>query len=70
MTAPRDGHGADLPAYAAALRAAVRDPNNGPRGEWVRVNRNDLAALLGDFARTSRLLRLLVNKRHPAQSRP
>jgi hypothetical protein len=59
-----------LPAYAAALRAAVRDPNNGPRGEWVRVNRNDLAALLGDFARTSRLLRLLVNKRHPAQSRP
>lgn len=70
MTAQRDGHGADLPAYAAALRAAVRDPNNGPRGEWVRVNRNDLAALLADFACASRTLRLLVNKRHPSRPRP
>lgn len=70
MTAARDSHAGDLPAYAAGLQAAVRDPNNGARGDSVRVNRNDLAALLADFARTARLLRLLVNKRHSAGVKP
>lgn len=61
MSAPRDSHAArDLPAYTATLRAAVAAPG----GDLVRVNRHDLAATLGDFARVSRLLRLLVNKRH------
>ena len=66
MTAPRDSHADDLPAYTTSLRAAAAAPGS----DWVRVNRHDLAALLGDFARVSRLTRLLVNKRHPAPPRP
>lgn len=59
-----------LPAYTASLRAALVDPGNGARSDLIRVNRHDLAALLGDFARVSRLTRLLVNKRHPSRPAP
>lgn len=71
MSVARDDHAArDLPAYAASLRAAVSAPGVGVRGDLVRVNRHDLAAVLGDLARTSRVLRLLINKRHPTNRRP